>query len=116
MKEKLSANNPLIRIDTKEFVDTGLIWLINSYLHLMGFALSYHVDEKTGEYSDFYICRTIFRGFEEPYESEGYEHVARFLKDNAARLYAEGNYPTPGEDEDRKDFAGNGANGPLLPR
>jgi hypothetical protein len=82
---------------------------MNRFLHLYGFALSYHLNEATGEYSDFYVCRTIFRGYDEPYDSEGFERVARYMKENAEQLYAEGEYPIP------EDFVHGGSNDPLLP-
>jgi hypothetical protein len=108
--EKPSTEKPLVKVNTKTFVDTGLVWLVNRFLHLYGFAIAYDMNEETGECSDFYVCRTIFRGFEEPFDSEGYERVARYMKENAAELYTEAEYPIA------EDFVHRGSRDALLPR
>ena len=114
MTTKPTTETPLVRINTETFVNTGLVWFLNQLLHAFGFALAYHQDSATGTYSDFYVCRTIFRGHVEGIGDKGYERVARYLKDHAAELYTEGAYgvdePLEGEGEDgdttlREDFA-----------
>jgi N-dimethylarginine dimethylaminohydrolase len=74
-------------------VDTGLLWFVNRILHAFGLAICYEVDDTTGEVTgDFYIGRTIFRGFSENIENDGYAKVAAYLRDNSKVLYTEGAY------------------------
>lgn len=46
----------------KEFRDTGLLWFINSILHLFGWAIVIAINED-GEITDAYPARVKFRGF-----------------------------------------------------
>ena len=48
MSEKPTTKKPLVKVSTKTFVDTGLVWLINRFLHLYGFAIAYDMNEETG--------------------------------------------------------------------
>ncbi len=74
----------------EEFRDTGLLWFINSILHLFGWAIVYEfkvigVEDKL----IVYPARVKFRGFDGEINSEGYQKVSKWLADNAGELYEE---------------------------
>lgn len=83
-----TPDNPLVRVPVQQFVDSGLVWLANTFLHVFGYAIAYDVDDK-GNVSDLYPCRTVFRGYSEDLSSDGYERVSRYMLMHAKRLLAE---------------------------
>jgi len=69
------------KITIQEFRDTGLLWYINTQLHLFGFALAHEVE------NDILVpMKTKFRGFAEENNTEGYRKVTKYMKDNAKKL------------------------------
>lgn len=76
----------------KEFKDTGLLWLVNTILHMFGWAIAVEVErnnfneEKT---VDAYPVRTKFRGFGEEINTKGYMKVTKYLKENIDDLIKE---------------------------
>jgi len=83
------SKHPLVKVPMREFIDTGLLWFVNRMLHVFGFALSYEEDLDTGEVTDLYICRTIFRGYGYSVEDAGYLKVADYLLEAASGLHEE---------------------------
>lgn len=71
----------------KEFKDTGLLWLINSLLHLFGWAICLEVNE--GVVTDVFPARVKFRGFSESDNTEGYKKISQYMRDNAEALLQE---------------------------
>ena len=71
----------------KEFKDTGLLWLINSLLHLFGWAICLEVNE--GVVTDVFPARVKFRGFSESNNTEGYKKISQYMRDNAEALSQE---------------------------
>lgn len=71
----------------KEFKDTGLLWLINSLLHLFGWAICLEVNE--GVVTDVFPARVKFRGFSESDNTEGYKKISQYMRDNAEALSQE---------------------------
>ena len=71
----------------KEFKDTGLLWLINSLLHLFGWAICLEVNE--GVVTDVFPVRVKFRGFSESDNTEGYKKISQYMRDNAEALLQE---------------------------
>lgn len=71
----------------KEFKDTGLLWLINSLLHLFGWAICLEVNE--GVVTDVFPVRVKFRGFSESDNTEGYKKISQYMRDNAEALSQE---------------------------
>lgn len=70
-----------------EFRDAGGLWLANTILHALGWTL---ILEHTGEAPDrLYAARTRYRGFDATVTKQGYERVARWLRDQGPALYAE---------------------------
>lgn len=72
----------------KEFRDTGLLWFINSILHLFGWAIVIAIN-KDGEIMDAYPARVEYRGFSEKVNSEGYVKVTEYLRENVDVLLNE---------------------------
>jgi len=74
----------------KEFQEAGLLWFANRMLHLAGYAIVV-VEEADGSISKVYPARVTFRGFCEPIETEGFQRVAQYMKDNIEELVKEAN-------------------------
>jgi hypothetical protein len=92
-----SIPNPVVSTEQealRAFIDTGLLWFINRTLHVFGYALCYKEDEETGVLSSLYVSRVTYRGFEMEAEDDGYERVARYLRDQSTALYDEAAYHT----------------------
>jgi len=83
---------PMITRKTwEEFRAIGMLWWINTILHMFGWAIVVNVEKETGKISDVYPARVRFRGFSEKDLSEGYRKVTDFLKENILTLSEEAN-------------------------
>lgn len=71
----------------EEFRNAGLLWWINMILHTFGWAIT--VDLKDGKITDCYPARVKFRGFGEENNTEGYQKVSQYMRDNAGKLFEE---------------------------
>lgn len=74
----------------KEFRDSGTLWWINMILHTFGWAITVVVEDD-GTISDAYPARVKFRGFSEKINTEGYQKVSQYMKDNVNELLDEAN-------------------------
>jgi hypothetical protein len=72
----------------KEFRDSGLLWWINTLLHTFGWAIVFEFDEE-GQIKRVFPARVKFRGFSEECNSEGYQKISAFMKENAKDVYNE---------------------------
>lgn len=72
----------------EEFRNSGLLWLINTTLHLFGWAIVVELEED-GSISNAYPARVNFRGFDEKSNDEGYQKVSEYLLKNIAELNKE---------------------------
>ncbi len=79
----------------REFRKTGLLWFINSILHLFGWAIVFEFWEGTDKNNNdiepeaVYPARTKNIGFSEVNNSEGYQKVTEYLDENIAGLLKE---------------------------
>lgn len=73
----------------KEFKNTGLLWFINTILHLFGYAIKYKVDKETGELLDVFPDRCNYRGFSQDSNTKGYINVSKYMKEHAEELLKE---------------------------
>jgi len=78
----------------KEFRDSGLLWWINMILHTFGWAIVYNFENYNKETDDgiikeVYPARVKFRGFTEKNNTEGYQKVSSYLKENVEQLEKE---------------------------
>lgn len=83
------SNNMTEERTWEEFRDCGMLWLINSILHLFGWAicLEFEVKEKGGlKPIGAYPARCKFRGFDEQSNTKGYEKVTNYMKEHADEL------------------------------
>ena len=71
----------------EEFRTTGLLWFVNMILHLFGYAICCEVEKE--KVTDVYPARVKFRGFGETYNTEGYQKVSEYLKNNIETLTKE---------------------------
>ena len=74
----------LKRITGKEFRESGLLWFINTTLHLFGMAIVLDMDT-----DEIYATRVKFRGFDNENNTDGYIKVSKYLKDNSEALLKE---------------------------
>ena len=73
----------------QEFRDTGLLLLVNQFLHIFGWAIVLEVDGDKIVTS--YPARVRFRGFDTKSCSNAYKKVSRYMSENASELEAEAN-------------------------
>ncbi|MCR8994698.1 hypothetical protein [Brevibacillus laterosporus] len=68
----------------EEFHKTGLLWFINTTLHMFGWTLMFDTETKIVT-----PARCKYRGYSEDITSDGYKKVSQYMKDNAEELVAE---------------------------
>lgn len=76
----------------EEFRDSGLLWFVNTILHMFGWGIAVEVERnKFNEEKavDAYPVRTKFRGFGEEINTKGYMKVTKYLKENIDDLIKE---------------------------
>ena len=71
----------------EEFRDTGLLWWINTMLHMFGWAIVCEIEE--GRVKRTIPARVKYRGFGEKQNTEGYIKVSEYLKNSAEELERE---------------------------
>jgi hypothetical protein len=71
----------------EEFRSSGLLWFINKTLHIFGWAIV--VEIENDQVKNCYPARVKFRGFTEDDETEGYQKVSKYLKDNINEIEEE---------------------------
>ena len=70
-----------------DFRKSGLLWAVNSFLHLFGYAIVLQYED--GEIVDAYPVRVKFRGFSEKVNTDGYIAVSKYMAANASELLEE---------------------------
>jgi hypothetical protein len=70
-----------------EFRSTGLLWFINTMLHMFGWAIVMDVENE--KVKESYPARVRFRGFSPEINDDGYIKVTKFIKDNIDDLVEE---------------------------
>ena len=71
------------------FRDNGLLWFINTILHMFGWAIVYEIDDITGDIIGVYPARVKYRGFDEESNTAGYIKVSEFMAAHADELLKE---------------------------
>lgn len=71
----------------EEFRDNGMLWFINSILHLFGYAIVYEFEN--GEIKNVFPARVKFRGFSEENNTKGYQKISKYLQENINKLVEE---------------------------
>lgn len=70
-----------------EFRKSGLLWFINTILHMFGYAICCGMDGD--EVVGAYPARVKFRGFDNQNNSDGYIKVTQYMQDNIEELLRE---------------------------
>lgn len=70
-----------------EFRESGLLWFINTTLHMFGWAIVLEFDGD--DITRAYPARVKFRGFSEQSNTDGYIKVSNHLKENIDELVKE---------------------------
>lgn len=86
LEGKLGDKSPSIqKKGWNEFRDTGLLWLVNTTLHVFGWVL---VIEKNaaGDVTEVYPARTTWRGFSEEANESGFKRVRTFMGQEGSQL------------------------------
>lgn len=73
----------------EEFRDSGLFWFINTILHTFGWAIVIETCED--KIIRVYPARVKYRGFTENINTEGYQKVSKYLKENIDEIEKEAN-------------------------
>ncbi len=97
MPTPTDPNAPKKMVEPKsweEFQSTGLLLLVNQFLHIFGWAIAFRYDEDK-KLIDVKPCRCKFRGFDSKPQDEAYKNVSQYMKDNADELLQEASEETP---------------------
>lgn len=84
MRDQIDMNNEKNMIEEKtaeEFRNSGLLWFINTILHMFGWAICFDLEKNM-----IYPARCKFRGFNEDNNREGYRKVTQYLLNNIKKL------------------------------
>ena len=77
-----------------EFRKTGLLLLVNQFLHLFGWAIvfdfeTFNKKKDTGKIKEVYPARVKFRGFDPVTVGKSYIKITNYLKKNVDKLLTE---------------------------
>ena len=72
----------------EEFRESGLLWFVNTILHLFGWAIVVFKNDN-GEIEKVSPARVNWRGFSEESNDKGYKNVTKFLSKNIEDLLKE---------------------------
>ena len=70
----------------EEFRNSGLLWFINRFLHLFGWAIAVEMEEGSEQVIRSFPIRCRYRGFDIDSEERGFKNVTNFLKGNVDDL------------------------------
>jgi hypothetical protein len=73
----------------KEFQQTGLLLIINQFLHIFGYAISFDYDHDTNSIIGVKPIKVDFRGFGEESVTRAYSKVKQYLKSNIDEITKE---------------------------
>lgn len=75
--------------DWKEFRGAGLLFMVNQFLHIFGWAIVF--DFEDDRIISVYPARVSFRGFTEESTERGYKNITKYMADNSKDLLKEVN-------------------------
>lgn len=84
---KQSCDYMLEKKTWEEFRNTGLLFFVNSFLHIFGWAIC--LDFEDDKLIGVYPSRCKYRGFDNEIVSSSYIKLSEWMKDNADVLYRE---------------------------
>jgi hypothetical protein len=71
----------------EEFRETGLFLWINKILHTFGWVIVLEMQQN--KVMSIFPARTKWRGFKTSDDTESYEKIAKYMKENAEELYSD---------------------------
>lgn len=83
---------PVTKKTWDDFRAAGLLFFVNSLLHVFGWALVVEVDTDSGLVTNCYPARVTFRGFDEQSQTEEHIKLANYLAETAVEFPEEANY------------------------
>ena len=72
----------------EEFRESGLLWFVNTILHLFGWAIVVYTNDN-GDIENVSPARVSWRGFSAESNEKGYKNVTKFLSENIEDLLKE---------------------------
>lgn len=79
--------NTVTKKSWKQFKNSGLLWFINTILHVFGWAIVLEVENN--DIINAYPARVTFRGFSEESNIDGYIKLSQYMKENSDTLLEE---------------------------
>lgn len=79
--------NTVTKKSWKQFKNSGLLWFINTILHVFGWAIVLEVENN--DIINAYPARVTFRGFSDESNTDGYIKLSQYMKENADTLLEE---------------------------
>ena len=79
--------SPVTQKTWSEFRQTGLMTMLNTFLHIFGWAIVVQLNDDGTEI--VYPARTVFRGFSEQSQSASYNKITQYMKANIDELVKE---------------------------
>jgi hypothetical protein len=80
-----NGKNPIVEKTWDEFHNTGLLFLVNSVLHVFGWAIAIARNDQ-GEAVKIFPARTVFRGFSDNVVTQSHIKLADYIKSNGAEI------------------------------
>ena len=71
------------------FRNSGLLWAVNSFLHIFGYAIKFKYDKKTNKLIDVFPDRVKYRGFDNKDNDQGYIQITEYMNKNRDKLLKE---------------------------
>jgi hypothetical protein len=74
-----------------DFRNAGMLWLVNRFLHIMGWSLIAEIKEE-GEKKYVHSIRPVrtkFRGFDEEADKEGFKKISGYMANEGHQLWNE---------------------------
>ncbi len=90
----MSKEQMTMRRTWEDFRAAGLLWWINRFLHLFGWAIAVEIDDQ-GTTTDAYPVTCRFRGFDEKSETDGFRDLTHHLADELPVLLRDVREPDP---------------------
>ncbi len=74
-----------------EFRKSGLLFLVNQFLHIFGWVIVYQYDSEienieSSEPTNVFVAKTKYRGFGEEAQDRGYKAITKYMEDNIQQL------------------------------
>lgn len=79
--------NTINKKSWKQFKNSGLLWFVNTILHVFGWAIVLEI--YNGNIVNAYPARVTHRGFSDESNRDGYIKLSQYMKENADTLLEE---------------------------